>query len=351
MQLSFRWYGLSDPVTLQHIRQIPGMRGIVTSLYHLPVGEVWSYEEIVELKHRVEESGMYISVIESVPVHEDIKMGLSSRDKYIEVFLTTLKNLARAGLTTVCYNFMPLFDWLRTSLEYRLPDGSTTLAYNDDEVDEQALLSGSLRLPAWNLSDQRDELVRMFNFYRDMSDEQLWSNLDYFIQAVMPVAKELGIKMAIHPDDPPWSVVGIPRIIVDHASLTRLTKLYDDPCNGVCFCSGSLGARADNDLPAMIRDLGNQGRIHFVHLRNVKRTGERSFYESGHLSEEGSVDMFEIMKAMHEVGFSGPVRPDHGRMMWGETGNPGYGLYDRAMGAAYLNGLWEAITKTDIRNQ
>jgi mannonate dehydratase len=346
MQLSFRWFGPSDPVTLQKIRQIPGMKGIVTSLYDVPVGEVWKPEEIAQLKDTVEEAGFRITVIESVPVHEDIKMGLPSRDKYIENYQATLRNLAQAGITTVCYNFMPLFDWLRTSLTYSLPDGSTTLAYNDEEVDETALLSGKLRLPAWNLDTQRDKLIYMLNFYREMTPEQLWENLDYFVKAVMPVAKECGIKMTIHPDDPPWSVLGIPRIIVDHTSLDRLMSLYDDECNGICFCSGSLGANGQNDLPRMVRYFGGMGRIHFVHLRNIKRFAERSFYESGHLSAEGSVDMYELMKALHEVGYSGPVRPDHGRMIWDETGNPGYGLFDRALGAAYLNGLWEAITKS-----
>ncbi|WAH36035.1 mannonate dehydratase [Alicyclobacillus dauci] len=346
MKLSFRWYGDTDPVTLEQIRQIPGMQGIVTSLYDVPAGDVWPLDGILRLKTSVEDAGLELTVIESVPVHEDIKMGRSSRDRYIENYQNTLRNLARAGIDTVCYNFMPMFDWLRTSLEYRLPDGSTTLAYKDDEVDEEALLSGRLRLPAWNFSSQRDELMEMYRFYQNMTPEELWANLEYFARAVMPVAKECGQKMTIHPDDPPWPVVGIPRIIVDRASLDRLMSIYDDPSNGICFCSGSLGASAENDLPAMMRHFGRKGRIHFVHLRNVRRTDNKSFYESGHLSRDGSVDMYELMEAMHEAGVTVPVRPDHGRMVWGETGNPGYGLFDRAMGAAYLNGLWEAISKS-----
>ncbi|GMA56513.1 hypothetical protein GCM10025858_10160 [Alicyclobacillus sacchari] len=182
----------------------------------------------------------------------------------------------------------------------------------------------------------------MLSQYREMGAAALWDHLAYFLQAVIPVAEEVGIAMAIHPDDPPWSVVGIPRIIVDRAALQRLIRLCDKPANGVCFCSGSLGASADNDLPLILRDLGEAKRVHFVHLRNVRRIGPRSFYESGHLSANGSIDMFGLIRILAEMDYAGPVRPDHGRMIWGENGNPGYGLYDRALGLAYLNGLWEA---------
>ncbi|MCY0901273.1 MAG: mannonate dehydratase [Firmicutes bacterium] len=346
MNLSFRWYGEQDPVRLADIRQIPGVRGIVTSLHHKAPGELWRRDEIAAVRDSVERAGLTLTVIESVPVHEDIKMGLATRDRYIEAYQDTLRNLAAEQIHTVCYNFMPLFDWLRTSLEHPLPDGSTTLAYDDAGVDEQALLSGALRLPAWNLDAEAEALIRRFRFYQALSAEALWEHLDYFVQAVMPVAKACGIKMAIHPDDPPWPVLGIPRIVVDQANLLRLLSLYDDPCHGLCFCSGSLGSRADNDLPGMVRELGRDGRIHFVHLRNVRRTGPHSFYESGHRSADGSIDMHAVMQALFEVGFTGPVRPDHGRMVWGETGNPGYGLFDRALGATYLGGLWEAISKS-----
>ncbi|MCL6548414.1 MAG: mannonate dehydratase [Alicyclobacillus sp.] len=345
MQLSFRWYGPTDSITLDKIRQIPGMKGIVTALYEIPPGEVWPYDQVAELKGRVEDAGMTITVVESVPVHEDVKMGLDTRDRYIENYVASLENIARCGIQTVCYNFMPLFDWLRTTLEYRLPDGSLTLAYFDEEVDPDAVFSGRLRLPAWNLDTDRERLERMLDFYRRLSPEQLWENLAYFLEAVVPTASRLGIQLAIHPDDPPWSVAGIPRIIVNHQSFRRLISLCDDPANGVCFCSGSLGASEDNNLPVILRDLGERGRLHFVHLRNVKRVGPRSFYESGHLTADGSVDMYELMCVLQEVGYNGPVRPDHGRMIWGETGKPGYGLYDRALGAAYLNGLWEAVSR------
>ncbi|KRW92919.1 mannonate dehydratase [Alicyclobacillus tengchongensis] len=342
MQMSFRWYGSSDPVTLANIRQIPGVVGIVTSLYHIPAGEAWPEDEIRALVQTIEAAGLQLSVIESVPVHEDIKLGRATRDEYIANYQTTLRRLAAAGVRTVCYNFMPLFDWLRTSLAYELPDGSTTLAYCDEEVDEQALLAGRLRLPAWNLETDSHLLQEMLVTYREMGTEALWDNLAYFLQAVIPVADEVGINMAIHPDDPPWPVIGIPRIIVNRAAFQRLIGLCDKPANGVCFCSGSLGASADNDLPLILRELGEAKRVHFVHLRNVRKVGPRSFYESGHLSADGSIDMLGLVRVLAEMKYAGPVRPDHGRMIWGETGNPGYGLYDRALGLAYLNGLWEA---------
>lgn len=346
MKMSFRWYGSTDPVSLAQIRQIPGMKGIVTSLYDVPVGQAWDISDIMALKRTVMAAGLEITVIESVPVHEDIKRGLPTRDVYIAHYCTTLRNLAKAGIHTVCYNFMPMFDWLRTSLAYPLPDGSTTLAYDDLQVDTDALLTGKLRLPAWNLGTQTDELTRMLDEYRELGPDQLWQHLQYFLQGIVPVAQECGIKMAIHPDDPPWSVVGIPRIIVDHDSLLRVLSLVESASNGVCFCSGSLGANAANDLPRMLGDLGARGRVHFVHLRNVKRLGARSFYESGHLSADGSIDMYELMRLLHDMGYAGAIRPDHGRMVWQETGNPGYGLFDRAMGATYLQGLWEAIVKS-----
>lgn len=345
MLMTFRWYGEKDPVTLAQIRQIPSVQGIVSALHDLPVGDVWPVQEIRRHKRLIEAAGMKWSVVESVPVHESIKMGDTGRDRYIEQYCQTLRHLSQEGIRTVCYNFMPLFDWLRTSTAFLLPDGSTTLAYNEAEVDESALLRGDLRLPAWNLSEQRDELTSMMHFYRALTKEQLWENLNYFLRAVMPCAKEYGIDMAIHPDDPPWSVLGLPRIIGGRESYERLVAAFDDDCNGICFCSGSLGSNPDNDLSDIIHFMGGKGRIHFVHLRNVLITGPQSFYESGHLSVNGSVDMYHIMKDLYDVGFRGPVRPDHGRMIWGESGNPGYGLFDRALGAMYLSGIGEAIEK------
>ena len=341
MKMTFRWFGEDDPVKLEHIRQIPGVVGVVSSLHNVPVGEAWPLYEIRALKERVEDTGLSLEVIESVPVHEDIKLGKPARDRYIDNFRTTLENLAHAGVPTVCYNFMPGFDWTRSQLDYRLPDGSAALVYDDATISQMDPSSGDLKLPGWDASYDKDELKNLMQEYRDMDEETLWENLDYFLRKVMETADEVVIKMAIHPDDPPWSIFGLPRIVRNEESLVHLLSLVDSPNNGLTFCTGSLGADRANDLPKMIRRFGE--RIHFAHSRNIKLTGEKSFQESAHLSSAGSLDMVEILKAYREVGFSGPMRPDHGRMIWGEVGKPGYGLYDRALGAAYLNGIWEAL--------
>jgi len=349
VKLTFRWYGESDPVPLSYIRQIPGMKGIVTAVYDVPVGEAWPLETILELKRSIEEAGLELSVIESVPVHEDIKLGLPSRDGYIANYKTTLHNLGKAGVPVVCYNFMPVFDWTRSKLDYELEDGSTALIYEEEVVERMNPLTGELSLPGWDSSYEVGELRELFAKYESVNEEKLWDNLAYFVREIMPVAEEAGIKMAIHPDDPPWPIFGLPRIITGRASLERMIGLYDSPVNGLCLCSGSLGAHADNDVPELMREFGRRGRVNFVHARNVKLTGPKSFQESAHLSSAGSIDMYEVIRAMSDFDYEGPIRSDHGRMIWGETGKPGYGLYDRALGAVYLNGLWEAARKERLR--
>lgn len=345
MKMTFRWYGDNDPVTLENIRQIPGMAGIVSAIYDVPVGEAWTYERIMELKEKIEQKGLFLEVIESVPVHEDIKLGLPSREKYIENYKITLRNLGKAGIPVVCYNFMPVFDWTRSSLDYELPDGSTCLIYEEEVVQQMNPLTGELSLPGWDSSYEKEDLKRLFEQYESISEEDLWENLGYFIREIMPVAEESNIKMAIHPDDPPWSIFGLPRIITDKKNLERFVNLYNSPHNGLCLCSGSLGANPENDFPELVRHFGKLGRVNFMHARNIKLIGEKSFHESSHLSTDGSLDMYEIIRALREFDYAGPIRPDHGRMIWGETGKPGYGLYDRALGATYLNGMWEAATK------
>lgn len=346
MKMSFRWYGEDDKVTLEQIRQIPGVKGIVSAIYDIPVGEEWPLDKILNLKNKVESHGLSLEVIESVPVHEDIKIGLPTRDKYIENYRKTLKNLSEAGVSVVCYNFMPVFDWTRSELNYKLPDGSRALIYNRDTVEKMNPLSGELELPGWDTSYDSSELKALLERYQNVSKEDLWENLRYFLVHVIEVADEVGVKMAIHPDDPPWSIFGLPRIITNKNSLERLINLVDSPNNGITLCSGSLGVDPENSIPDLIRYFGKKNRIHFAHVRNVKITGDKSFEEAAHKSEEGSLDMVEIMKAYKDVGFTGPLRPDHGRMIWGETGKPGYGLYDRALGATYLNGIWEALNKS-----
>lgn len=345
--MTFRWYGDNDPVTLEQIRQIPNMTGVVSAIYDIPVGEAWPYEKIIELKNKIEAAGLELSVIESVPVHEDIKTGDGDRDRYIENYCTTLRNLSKAGIDTVCYNFMPVFDWTRSELDHRLADGSTALIYEEETVEKMNPLSGDLSLPGWDASYTKDGMKALLEKYQSISEEDLWNNLKYFLDRVIKVAEEVQVKMAIHPDDPPWSIFGLPRIITNKANIERFLKLYDSPYNGLTLCTGSLGVLASNDIADMVYSFCP--RIHFAHIRNVKITGEKSFEEAGHLSSGGSLDMVKILKAYHDCGFTGYIRPDHGRMIWGETGRPGYGLYDRALGAAYINGIWETLDKTNAR--
>jgi mannonate dehydratase len=342
--MSFRWFGDTDPVSLQYIRQIPGMHGIVSAVYDVPVGETWPVEKIKALKAKVEANGLALDVIESVPVHEDIKLGKPSRDRLIANYQQTIRNLGASGIKCICYNFMPVFDWTRTSLAKVLPDGSTTLTFSTKEVDEIDVAKG-ISLPGWDTSYKAGELKALLDEYAQVDSEKLWQHLDYFLKAIIPVAEESGIRMAIHPDDPPRPIFGLPRIVKDRNDLARLLKIVDSPANGLTLCSGSLGAGPQNNVEALVREFGGLGRIHFAHLRNVKVNAAGDFEETAHKSDCGSLDMAAIVKAYHDVGFEGYARPDHGRMIWGETGKPGYGLYDRALGAVYLNGLWEAVQK------
>jgi mannonate dehydratase len=344
MQMTFRWFGDEDPVPLAHIGQIPGVRGVVTALYDVPVGESWPADRLSALAETVDRAGLHVAVIESIPVHEDIKLGRPSRDGYIDAYCRSIERMAALGISVLCYNFMPIFDWTRTDLALPMEDGSTALAFDQARLATIDLSHGTGDLPGWAAAYDAATLGALLDAHRAVDDERLWEHLGYFLERVVPVAAANGVKLAIHPDDPPWPIFGLPRIITSGAALERVTRLVDDPANGVTFCTGSLGASAENDLPAMARSLGARGRIHFAHCRNVKRTAERSFHESPHPTRFGSVDLREVLAALRETGFNGPMRPDHGRMIWGETGRPGYGLYDRALGAMYLQGLWEGLS-------
>lgn len=347
MKLSFRWYGENDPVKIEYIKQIPGMDSIVTAIYDVPVGEVWSMDSIMALKERVEKAGLNFDVIESVPVHEDIKLGLPTRDKYIENYKENIRNLSKAGVKVICYNFMPVFDWTRTQLDKELEDGSNALVYYKDQVEKMDPLTGELSLPGWDSSYTKESLKEIFDKYSKVDEEALWNNLEYFLKQIIPVAELCDIKMAIHPDDPPWPIFGLPRIITNEQNLDRFLKLVDSKYNGLTFCTGSLGCSKFNDMVKMIDKYASQGRIHFMHVRNVKILEDGSFEESAHYSPCGSLDMVEIMRVLHKNNFDGYLRPDHGRMIWGETGKPGYGLYDRALGAMYLMGVWETLQKSE----
>lgn len=344
MYMTFRWYGEDDPVTLENIRQIPTMRGIVSAIYDIPVGEVWPLERIETLKKTVEDAGLELSVIESVPVPEDIKLGLDTRDQLIENYAQTIRNLGKAGIETVCYNFMPVFDWTRSDLAYELEDGSNALIFDEEEV--KKMDPRTLSLPGWDESYSSEEMNEIMDQYENVSTEDLWDNLTYFIERIIPVAEEAGVKMAIHPDDPPYSIFGLPRIITGKDAVERFLNIVDSPNNGITMCVGSYASDPKNDTIDILRYALERKRVNFMHARNIKLYGEgRSFEESAHPSEYGSIDMYEVVRALSDYDWEGAIRPDHGRMVWGETGRPGYGLYDRALGATYLSGLWEAARK------
>ena len=347
MKITFRWYGDDDPVTLKYISQIPLMDGIVSACYDVPVGQVWKDESINAIKTKANKHNLSFEVVESVPVHEDIKLGKNTRDEYIQAYRSNIKKLAAAGVKVICYNFMPVFDWLRSNLSHENSDGSTSLIYRESEVLAMDPNTGELSLPGWDSSYTKDSLLSLLEDYKGMDDEKLFKNLEYFIKGIMDICEENSVKMAIHPDDPPWSVFNLPRIIRDEQNLERFLKIHDSEANGLTLCTGSLGSAASNNVSRMIKKFGKDKKIGFIHARNVKLTGERDFDETAHPTKYGSLDMYEIVKAMYDVGFDGYVRPDHGRMIWGEEGRPGYGLYDRALGAVYLGGLWEAVSKSN----
>jgi mannonate dehydratase len=344
MRMTFRWFGPDDAIPLAYIRQIPGVTGVVSALYDVPVGDTWPKAALERLGGTIADAGLELAVIESIPVHEDIKLGRPTRERFADAYCDSVRRMGELGVRVLCYNFMPIFDWTRTNLALEMPDGSTALAYDDRQLSRIDLSRGTGDLPGWATAYDAKTLNALLAAYASVDESRLWEHLAWFLERVVPVASSAGVKMAMHPDDPPWSIFGLPRIITSAAAFDRLTRLVDDPANGVTFCTGSLGADPANDLPAMIRAVGAHGRIHFMHCRNVRRTGEKRFHESPHPSRFGDVNMLEVMRALRDVGYTGPMRPDHGRMIWGEEGRPGYGLYDRALGATYLQGLWEGVS-------
>lgn len=341
MKMTFRWYGKNDSIPLKYIKQIPNMSGVVTAVYDVPVGEVWEENKIRELKELCDSTNLEMEVIESVPVHEDIKLGKPTRDRLIKNYAQTIRNLGKYGVKCICYNFMPVFDWLRTNLKTLASDGSNSLSYNHNELLQ--LDPHNLHLPGWDESYTNDELNSLIEEYKNISHAQLFDNLVYFLNGIMDACNETDINMAIHPDDPPWDMFGLPRIITGEDSYDKLFSAVSNKHNGITFCTGSLGAGRFNDLPKIASKYAS--RIYFAHIRQLKYCNAQDFIEAGHLTSAGDLDIYEIVKQLVKAGFNGYVRPDHGRNIFGEDGKPGYGLYDRALGAAYLNGLFEAIEK------
>ncbi len=354
MKFTIRWYGNNDPITLPFIKQIPGCSGIMGMHDEFAAGEVWDKDFFKKMVDKVHNVGLEYEVIESINVHEDIKLGLPTRDKYIENFKQSIRNVAECGVKVVIYNFMPVFDWVKTDLAYELPDGSNTLSYDEKDLIgvspsdfAQKILSGAgdLTLPGWE-PDRLSKLNDVIEQYRNVTEEQLFANYKYFLEAVIPTCEEVGIRLAVHPDDPAWPIFGIPRITHNFEQLSRIVNMVDSPSNTLCLCTGSIGSDPKNNVPEIVEYFVKRNRISALHVRNIKFEGEHKFYESAHSTDAGSLNIYSIMKVLVDNNFDGYIRPDHGRMIWGEKGRAGYGLYDRALGLVYLDGLREALYKT-----
>lgn len=371
MHMGFRWYGEgNDTISLDDIRQIPGVETIVWSLHHKQAGQVWEPDEIehamttiTDLSPRDRAMGISktfnADVVESVNVHESIKTGKTvlgmDRDQAIEAYIKTIANLGKAGVKVVTYNFMPVFDWLRTEMFHPCPDGSTALYYNQHQVDQlspQGIIdetlkgAGSLTVPGWE-PERLAHLPELMEAYQGMDHEQMYANYKYFLDAVIPTCERYDVKLAVHPDDPAFDLFGWPRVVSSKEGIERVLNLNTSPYNGLCLCLGSFSSRRGNDAVDAVKTF--MKRIHFSHVRNIRFTDEEgSFTEVGHRASEGDVDTVGIMKAYAEADYQGYIRPDHGRHLWSENTDagrprPGYGLYDRAMGIQYLLGVWDAF--------
>jgi len=352
IKMGFRWFGEgNDSISLADIKQIPGVSSIVWSLHHKMPGEVWEKHEIAEVQKQITAHGFNMDVVESVNIHDDIKIGLPTRDQHIANYIQTIRNLKDFGVKVICYNFMPIFDWTRTDLFFELEDGSTALYYEAERIKDDPkematyILENQkegMSFPGWE-PERMARLDELFAAYKEVTKEKLWENLKYFLEAIMPVCRECDITMACHQDDPPWDIFGLPRLLTDEAAISKFLSMVDDPYNCLTLCTGSLSASPQNNAADIIRK--HCDRIAFTHVRNVRHYPGGSFAEVSHRDQDGHSGILDILKAYHDCGYTGYVRPDHGRHLWNEQCRPGYGLYDRALGIMYIWGVWDMLEK------
>ena len=358
MKMGWRWYGEgNDPVTLSDIKQIPGVTSIVWALHNKMPGEIWEIDEIQKVADQIHAYGFDMDVVESVNVHDDIKIGLPTRDQYIENYKQCIRNLSKFGVKVICYNFMPIFDWTRTDLFHPVGDGSTALFYEKDKIkgDYKSMAEYimsftekyNMTFPGWE-PERMAKLDELFKAYAPVTKEKLWENLKYFLEALMPTCRECDIKMAIHMDDPPWDIFGLPRLLVDAESIDRFLSMVDDEYNCLTLCSGSLNANPNNNVAEIVHK--HCDRIAFAHIRNIHHFPNGDFSEAAHRDCCGETGIIEILRAYHDCGFEGYIRPDHGRQLWEEgpgSCRPGYGKYDRALGIQYMLGVWDLLDRLD----